>query len=1632
MDEARRRVQRLFDFLEAFNQKRNPVIRQLDRHEKRLWWSDLHASRHVRMAEFNDPSDGDDQGDDDSVVLRVTRPQLQIPEAPRPPADLEVWLAPGWNDPKQEVSWEDSRYDPERGLVSLGPEDEARLTAWKEERDRWAAEIKEDREAYELFQWLWEVHATLEREGERYELVLGDGILCWRPGDGEPAMHPLIIQRLQLEFDPNRPAFTVVEDARPPELYAGLLRALGVDAAAIAQLRDTLFEGGRPHPLGAEATDDFLGRAASTLHPNGRFLGFDSPPPSRDFPQIVRAPVLFLRTRALGFEAAIQAIKQHLAAGGEVPESLSALVGIHPPRGDDVGVVDPFEQGDEAEDVLLTKEANREQLEIARRLARYGAVLVQGPPGTGKTHTIANLIGHLLANGKSVLVTSYTTKALRVLRDKVVPELRPLCVSVLEGDQAGNQQLNDSVTEIERRLSSKSEEQLIREAEQLSERRRKTLARISAARTELLDLVHAEYSSIVIAGKEYSPAEAAGRVGAGKVSNSWIPGRVLPDVPLPLSLSEVRTLYESNQQVSPADIADMSGKLPDPGELPTPEEFERTQAEKAKLTEIAASESAPWLNMPRTEEAVRAFADQMRAAYAGLGPAPLWYRTALDAAMHGDDEARPWRLLLEALQDWADALRHRRLAQQTFAVSLGSPAPAVTFETVDQILARLKSGKPLAPLGWRWRMPGAWKRLFKQVTVLGAPPSTIEHFEALKNVLLPDRKLSALMPRWEALMTPAGVSIPDNTGDPEREARRFAEELQDAIETRPARIRAAANQARALGFDLDRFADRTSAIGADQWAAIGQAVESRLQSAVDVECARLRLSEIGEAEQALTQSLSTFPGYADPNRPAGQLLTAIDAGEPAAYRLAYAHLTSLRERRSIAEQRAALLARLAEAAPEWAEAIAARQPPHDESQPPGDPLLAWEWKQLAQKLDSRKGRMASDLVAEVQELRQRLREETTQLIDRRAWAMQARNTDPAARQALRGYVELVKKIGKGTGRRAPRLREAAREQMTVARRAVPVWIAPLARVAEAFDPRTQRFDVVIIDEASQADALGLIAWYLGKSVVVVGDDQQVTPASVGERIEDMTSMIDTYLEGIPNRELYDGRASIYQLASTAFPGVVRLREHFRCVPDIISFSNSLSYGGDIVPLRDPSSARVGPPVVSYRVQAGHASGGSSSVNVNEDEARHIAALLVACLEQPEYQGLTFGVISLLGREQPARIEKILRDRVRPDQYQQRRILCGDPAQFQGDERDVVFLSMVTLPPERPPLPILPDPGEQFKKRYNVAASRARDQLWVVHSIDRQRDLKTEDLRWSLLQWAEGHAAASRLEAEAIGKAESPFEAEVTRRLLGAGYRVKPQYAVGAYRIDIVVEGASSRLAVECDGAAYHSSPEQIRSDLDRQALLERMGWQFYRIRGTDFYSDPEGAFRRLSERLDELGIKPLGPESQESASGASQWNDLLERVKRRASELLSEWFESSSYASGSLDYPRPDVGHDRSPAPSGPDPGPADDHEGGPGDAPQAPPPPLEPIAPRVQDERNQEIDNLGGLADVKSADAAAAYFRKRGLRVDDKRQKGGALWVYGSRPALESVMRTLQRNGVRFVFSNKRCAWYLAERRPR
>jgi len=417
--------------------------------------------------------------------------------------------------------------------------------------------------------------------------------------------------------------------------------------------------------------------------------------------------------------------------------------------------------------------------------------------------------------------------------------------------------------------------------------------------------------------------------------------------------------------------------------------------------------------------------------------------------------------------------------------------------------------------------------------------------------------------------------------------------------------------------------------------------------------------------------------------------------------------------------------------------------------------------------------------------------------------------------------------------------------------AIPVWVMPLHRVIENLKITNKPFDVVIVDESSQSDVFALAAFFRAKKAIVVGDDKQISPENVGRDQSDINDLIVRYLSGIPQKERLDLQTSLYEIALRIFPGNLMLKEHFRCVPEIIQFSNDQFYGGEIEELRMPNkSEMLDPPIRTIRVINGRRE--ESTAAINFPEAQSLVEQVVACCEDDNYSGKTMGIISLQGFEQARVIEEILRDKLGDLEITKRRIICGDAYSFQGDERDVMFLSMVAASNMRiGALTKLTD-----EKRFNVAASRARDQVWLFHSVDLD-DLNPNCMRARLLRYYLNPARTIGEEEKYDKLFESKFERDVFKLISARGYAVRPQVKVGRYnkRIDMVVEGMRNRLAIECDGDQWHG-PDKWEQDQDRQRLLERVGWVFWRVTASAFYRDSDKAMRSLWVKLDEMGVEP--------------------------------------------------------------------------------------------------------------------------------------------------------------------------------
>ncbi|MGW3620347.1 AAA domain-containing protein [Micromonospora arida] len=336
------------------------------------------------------------------------------------------------------------------------------------------------------------------------------------------------------------------------------------------------------------------------------------------------------------------------------------------------------------------------------------------------------------------------------------------------------------------------------------------------------------------------------------------------------------------------------------------------------------------------------------------------------------------------------------------------------------------------------------------------------------------------------------------------------------------------------------------------------------------------------------------------------------------------------------------------------------------------------------------------------------------------------------------------------------------------------------------------------------------------------------------------------------------KAHLYGLLSarSGRDAVVRLREHFRCMPEIINWSKEQFYRGasEIIPLRERKATDLEPLRVAH-VEGAYQEGSAQAVR-NPVEAKRIVAQLLECLNDPTYAGRTFGVIVLQGHGQIKLLEHEINAAIAPEVRAARQISVGSAPTFQGAERDVIFLStVVTAAPRRV--------GENLYQNYNVAASRARDQLWLFTSVP-PKDYKPDDLRASLINYMLNppsvFGTSPDLKSVSADRQCPPFESileqRVFRILKRRGYHVVPQFKVGSRTLDLVVVGDGGRLAVECDGHRWHTRPSDVISDGRRDRELFRMGWEVIRIRESEFELDANKELATLFTRLTERGISP--------------------------------------------------------------------------------------------------------------------------------------------------------------------------------
>ncbi|HET7503846.1 MAG TPA: AAA domain-containing protein, partial [Kofleriaceae bacterium] len=777
IDDARARIERVFRYLAELHRIRTPPAVDLDRYEWMLRLDALphHTTVQRGFAARDAAGDGaDEAASRGGFLVGVERPTET--EGPAPSVLFENWLEPGWEQPGVAPAVVPTRPRRTTGRDERFEDNEDRVLAfedWLDRRRRWEASESQVVAAARLFSELFTLWGKFERESEKLQLFIGDGVLVASHA-GVVVRHPVLLQRVQLEFDAHKPRFTVRETGDPPDLYAPLLRYLDVDPRRLLALKDRVADEGI-HPLGGKATSEFLQSMVQTFWPDGMY--FDAPPDAGKpaGPYVYREPTLYLGNRNQGFADTIERYIEILPSSDELPESLLRIVGIETGRGTNRRTTESI-----AHDVLLTRDANREQRRVIHRLDETGAVLVQGPPGTGKSHTIANLIGHLLAQGKTILVTSHASKALRIVRDKVAEPLQSLCVSLLDSDEESTMQLEESITGILNYFSSTTRGKLAKDIERLTRTRDALREEQDALRARLSRAINDEHAGLAVLGRTIAAADAARRMQQAAGVDDWIPGPVSPD--LPLSVAELVELYHLNAQVAAADEELLAAERPAVGDLPSPRELATLLDELRRIEQARPGDAAGlWLHDRQTTESLGELEHLVRGALAALTGDAAWIDDCLEAGRRGDAEQAPWRALCDEAHRVAREVPLRDELILAHAPVIESDRPrGELIDACREIVGHLDSGKKLGRAARLFN--SSWSEVVKACKVGEGEPRTADHFRALVAALEVDALRDGLVRRWDHQMAgldaPAGAALGKK---PEKKAVELAERITAAL-----------------------------------------------------------------------------------------------------------------------------------------------------------------------------------------------------------------------------------------------------------------------------------------------------------------------------------------------------------------------------------------------------------------------------------------------------------------------------------------------------------------------------------------------------------------------------------------------------------------------------------------------------------------------------------------------------------------------------------------------------------------------------------------------------------------------------------------------------------------------------------
>jgi very-short-patch-repair endonuclease len=1506
LDKARAHVVNVIEYLSSLARVNSVVVRDIDSYQNILWFSDIprngtNCYARTWGAEENTPDD---------IWLEVKK----MPEPPMPPVpkicehwDIESQLRKFDSLPslQQSITITTKVIDSATGeqhetietkRLSDNPAVQNSWDAYVQQKwQPWVAIYKKYLEIQKVFGALYGIYQEQQRLGEQYELIVGLGLLTWQQPKGQSVRRHLLVAKASLEFEAAIGRFVVkpAPDGDQAEVELDMLESDCFPAnasslvAAGRQLRDNFWD--------RTTSNSILSSISNSLEGEGRGIyNADAERPcganTTEVPLIEFAPALILRKRSQkGLLNILADMLRQVESGVEIPIQFLDLC----------EAADPDDMQDETSEhvtsvpdhIYFPLQANEQQRQIIYKFNKQRGVLVQGPPGTGKSQTISNLICHLLATGQRVLVTAKTARALEVLHEKIPQAVSPLCISMLGSGTDERESLERSVNGILNNINSRNDLATARKMEELEQKLHDSKKAKAEAEYALIALRERETFQHSIAGGAYTGTAAA--IASSLLTDepvyNWLTDEITETDDAPLLRAEIDELSVLLLDISSEMEVELSKYIPDPNKDLPDCEYLRGLWQKLTSYELSAKDSEGRLGSlsgkaiaKSDQEQIVALSDAINHLVAEIHSVNCRPQSWVGGAVKDvlADLDTPWKQLHKLTTDRLENLKKMADKTQSCVVEIPSGIDPMRLSgDAKSLLTHFTSGGGLKKFGlFEHPMVKKYGELLRQVRLNGQ--------ECLDKNLLPNliEYLSVKFLLAEIWSLWAGKTFTQPDLHPLMqiaEIEELIEALENVLELYSKRVDVISAVAAIPGLPRPQFED------VDSLVELIKTCQNVIEQAALKQVKQQVLQEDGRVSSVVSR--------ANGHPLCSEIYHAVKDHDPDRYCKGVSSLQAVNAQHARVATKKKFLNALASKTPRFASTLSSRHSKQLAVQQLKSLDKAWAWRQAMDwmvKFQNQDGNVLERNIRRYELTYSKALEELAAL---KAWNHCVYRMTREHQQHLVSWHQAMRLLGKGAGKYAHKYRLDAQQSLNECKGAVPAWVMPLHRVYETVKAAPGCFDVIIVDEASQCGYEALPLLYLAKKIIVVGDDKQISPEAVGTDRSHVFNLMKTHLSDFKFSASFVIENSLFGHCQIRLGNSITLREHFRCAPEIIRFSNDLCYTANpLIPLKQvPPNSLV--PLKAVHVPSGYREGGGQTV-VNRPEAEAIVKQIIACCKDNRYDGMTMGVIVLQGDTQSKIIEDMLVRQLGTEEMQERRLLCGNPYSFQGDERHVIFMSMVAATNERIGALV----KDNDMRRFNVAASRAREQMWLFHSVN-SNDLSNSCLRKRLLNHFYDTTprkvagisvedlrrvahVADRWREESPAPFDSWFEVDVALQIAGRGYAVVPQFEFAGKRIDLVVQGGSAQLGVECDGDHWHGR-DQFEDDMQRQRMLERCNWVFFRIRESNYRIDKEKALEQLWGMLEARGIFPHGSEQYEDSQHETTEEPLNESAEPNPDDI---------------------------------------------------------------------------------------------------------------------------------------------------